>query len=845
MTISSKRQSPMTRGYRGHRDVYDEMVSPTGEVRAHWRTFFDMFSSMSASERAQMRASAQRLLAANHVTYAVADEEPRPWRLDVLPMILDSREWDVLQSGLVQRARLLNAVVGDLYGAQTLLRSGQLPPAVVFGNRDFLLPCHGYQAPDGAYLDLLAFDLARGVDGAWRVVSQRTETPAGLGYALENRIVSSRSLSEPFSAHRVHRLAHFFHDFQEYLQTVGRREENLAVILAGGGDHQDAFEHAFLGRYLGYPLVEGVDLTVRGGRVYLKTLDGLKRVDLVLRRVVSEDTDPLELRANSLLGIPGLLRAAHDGQVIVSNAIGSGVAESEALMAYLPELATTLLDEPLTLPSIDTWWCGQPQGLAHVLENLDTVALRHAFGHRSMLTEELSQHVDSNVVATDLDTLRERIRQSPDLFIGRERLRPSTMPVWSDHGELVPQPMLLRLFVARTAAGYSVMPGGLVKTLDEDGVSCSKDVWVGTKGPIDTFSLLPQRGARLALRRSDRALPSKTGDDIFWLGRYFERAEGAVRLYRSLFAHLAGESTLVPSPVAHNILTGLLVAQNRLSPRRARRAAAGGATGVERELWNILFDPDSPDGLSAILGNVRRTAESVRERLSQDSWRIVQALSEVPQLRWQVHTIADAQDVLANLIDKQSALNGFIQENMTRGYGWRLLDIGRRIERLIYLGNLLGELVKSDERDEEGVQTLLLELADSQMTYRARYQAAPEVAATLDLLIADPTNPRSIAFQLHELERHLNQMPLEPRDGLHSQAQRLHMKLLADVNLADMNQLATTRSATGRRQALGRLLRKLDRGANELTAELSRKYFSHSSGRLVAGVTSAGTNGRP
>jgi uncharacterized alpha-E superfamily protein len=440
------------------------------------------------------------------------------------------------------------------------------------------------------------------------------------------------------------------------------------------------------------------------------------------------------------------------------------------------------------------------------------------------------------------------IERRPHQFVGQEGMQLSTAPFWSGEGLVRAEPLTLRVFVAATKDGYRVMPGGLA-LLTRDGdpraqrptSDYSKDVWVRSDQSVDTFSLLGRSLQATALRRSDRDLPSRAADNLYWLGRYLERAEGAVRLYRSLFSYLSGESA-GNDPATLDTLARLLVSQERLTARRARRATVDGARAVEQELWQVLFDPESPDGLAKVLGNVGRTAELVRERLSADAWRILESLTRTPEVPWRAHAIGDAVKLLNTMIQNLSAITGMVQENMTRGYGWRLLDMGRRIERTRYVARLMRGITSHGEPAESGVLNLLLELVDSTMTYRSRYKAIPQLPAVLDLVMADETNPRSLIFQISEIEEHLEVMPLEQESGPISAAQKIVISLLAELRLCDVKRLSIVRSRSGKRTHLDRVLTRLESGADELSDVIEGTYFSHSLERQISGSGRLGSS---
>lgn len=838
----------LLQGYHPAAGAHDEMMAPEGIPRPHWQALLSGVQSMSEAERARARDTAQRMLRENGVTY-VAQGDPdrtnRPWRLDLLPMVLGAAEWRELQSGLEQRARLLNSMLVDFYGPQRLLKEGVVPPALLFGNPRFLRPCHGIEVPEDKHLHFLAFDLARSPDGRWWVLSDRTQAPAGIGYALENRIVSSRCLPELFDESNVLRLASFFQTFSENILRLARREDPLAVVHSPGPSQATYFEHAYLARYLGYTVVEGSDLTVRDSRLYLKTVEGLKPIDVVLRRIDSELCDPLELQADSLSGVPGLVQAVCAGQVAVANSLGSGALENEALAGFLPAASRTLLDEELKLPGVATWWCGQAQAKSYVLDNLTQLIVRKINTPSTILAPGRDSFIGPELSDAERHDLARRIERRGQDFIGQEIVALSRAPIWGDDGRLHPAAMKLRVYLTAKEDGYLAMPGGLTRVYPnadpralwlEPG-EFSKDTWVLGEGPADTFSLLAQAQQDLRIRRGKRDLPSRAADNLFWLGRYVERSEGAARLLRSLVTRLGGEAGASADPITLDKVVSLLVGQSHLSARRAKRTLEGGLQAVERELWTILFDPDCPDGLATILGNARRTAQLVRERLSLDTWQIIEVLTEIEH-SWPLdpgREIGDALRLLNRMIRHLAALNGMVMENMTRGYGWRFLDMGRRLERVRTASKLIRDLTTRGEPEAEGSLDLLLELGDSTMTYHTRYKARPQLPAVLDLLLADDTNPRSLIFQLGALDQHLGVMPpLESETGL-GPARKVVVALRTEIQLADMPSLAKERRKSGLRIQLDRLLRRLDGGVHELSDLVARSFFIHSMPQHVTG----------
>ena len=834
--------------YAAKPGAFDELHMSDGAINPSWQRVLDSFATMSEAERAAARDKAQRLLSDNGVTFVAQGDEAqdsRPWKLDLFPMLIAPEEWRALEQGLIQRTRLLNEILADLYGSQRALREDKLPASVVFGNPRFLRPCSGLPARDGTYLHFLGFDVGRSPDGRWWVLSDRTEAPSGAGYALENRVVSSQSLPTLFANEHVLRQASFFRAFSEHFLALAERDDPVAVFLSRGPSKRNFFEHAYLARYLGYEVVEGSDLTVRDERLFLKTVQGLKQVDLVLRSVRSEMCDPLELRGDSLIGVPGLLQAQRAERVVIGNALGSGLVESDAFLSFLPALSRFYLGEDLRLPSLATWWCGQAQERDYVLANLDALTIRRISSTRSLLSGGQDGRVSDAPSPNLRDDLLREIQERGYDFVGQEKLTLSTAPVWSGDNALEAAPVVLRLYVAVTADGYQVMPGGLTRvSIDSNPLTdwlasgdVSKDTWALSDRPVETFSLLAQREQQVQLRRGGKDLPSRAADHLFWLGRYAERADATVRLLRSLVVRLHGEMGGSRMLVTPERIVALLVARKHMSARRGKRAASAGRSAVEQELWSIMFDLESKDGLATVLGNVRRTADVVRERLSFDTFRILKDLSEVVQAsnHGTHHDTEEALRLLNRLIQYLAAFGGMVMENMTQGYGWRFLDMGRRLERVRTLSQLTQQLAVRGKPNEDGALDLLLELADSTMTYRSRYRAAPQLPGVLDLLFCDEANPRSAVFQITTVDEHLRLLPEDPAALPMAPHLRLTTRLATDLKLADVVKLSAFGSRFVSRHDLDRLLKQLENGTTRLSDDIARQFFSHSAPTRVSG----------
>lgn len=818
--------------YRPPRGVYDELVDADGSLRPQWREFVELLEALGTDELDRRWQQARRLIHEHGVTYNVhGDPEGRDrrWELDALPLVVRHAEWAALSAGLVQRARLLDAILADLYGPQWLLRDGLLPAELVFAHPGFLRPAHGAGVHRNCYLHLYAAHLARSPEGDWWVVADRTQAPIGPGYAVENRIVISRMLPHLFHHLRVERLAGFFITLRNTLGRLvdGRREHPHIVILSPGPVSPTYFEDSYLARYLGYTLVEGEDLTVRDNRVFLKTLGGLVGVDAVLRRVADNDCDPLELDPHSPFGVPGLVHAVRRGHVLAANALGSGLVEAPALMAFLPEICRRLLGEELRLPSVRTWWCGDEQSRRFVLENLERLVV----GPAMTAADRKPVHAAS-LDKRQRQRLAAEIAEAPARFVAQELVVRSTAPVWSD-GALSAGHIALRAFLAAAGDSYQVMPGALahVSTSPENlGESMfvghgSKDVWVLSEGPVAPVSLLAPPGTPLVPRRSGIDLPSRVADNLFWLGRHAERAEGTARLLRSICSRLISESApgrLGELALLYRALCG------PSPPPGDLETADDTVTSMELRVLAFLYDEQHPGSLQTILAALRRVASVVRDRISLDSWRILKRVDDDfrPAYPLGVVSLADVLAMLNQMILNFSAFSGVATETMTRGPGWQFLELGRRIERsLAVIGLLRGTLFVAGP-GEHAVLEALLEIADSSMTYRNRYATNLQVAGVLDLLVTDETNPRAIVFQLARLADHVDRLPRTQADAPLSDQQRLILGLLSGVRLADV-QVLSRPDEHGVRRELDTLLGDTAARLTELASSISHKYLVH------------------
>jgi uncharacterized circularly permuted ATP-grasp superfamily protein/uncharacterized alpha-E superfamily protein len=814
--------------YKANSAFHDELVAADGKIRPHWKALFDSLSAIGPGGLLARWQEGRRLLHENGVTYNVYGDPAatdRPWPLDPVPLVIDSREWAGIETALRQRATLLNSILADLYGPRKLLRGNLLPPELVFRHDGFLRPCSGVSVPRGIYLHTYAADIARAPDGKWWVLADRTQAPSGAGYALENRLVSTRVLGDVFRASQVRRLARFFEVYRETLLSLvpTNRENPRIVLLTPGPYNETYFEHAFLARYLGFTLVEGADLTVRENTVFLKTLGGLLPVDLIIRRQDDSFCDPVELREDSILGVAGLLQAARMGNVAVTNALGSGLIESAAPAAFLPHLCRHILGEELKMPTVATWWCGQPAPLAHVLANLPKLVIKPAFPdhrHEPIFGARLSAHQREKLAA--------EMRAFPADYVAQEQVALATVPVW-DERQFSPRHFVLRVYLVADGDSYAVMPGGLTRvtsSLDSLVVSMqhgggSKDTWVLGDQPAAEFSLLRPEATAIEVNRATIDLPSRVADNLFWLGRYVERVEMVVRVARAILSRISQESDPLR---AAGIEAGyrVLAALGHLGVDPKSTASP------ERQLLAMIYDSESRGGLGWSLHQVRRVAWLLRDRISADAWQILnhfdQEFSTPPPdepLR-----ISAATSLLNHFIITLSAFSGLVMESMTRGHGWRFLDIGRRLERAIQMVDLIRCGLGYQPAIDSGQLEVLLEIADSSLTYRSRYLTSMQENLVIDLLLLDEANPRSAAFQLARLREDIDQLPESVSLTHRPPEWRLAVRLLTAVQVAEAAELVRP-DEKGHWVNLENLVTRLAVELPLLSETLTRGYFDH------------------
>lgn len=753
--------------YRLLPGVPDEMIDGSGALRPGWDKLMAAFDTLGYDELGARFERADQYLRDAGVFYRKydgAEGKERSWPLAHIPLLIDEADWTHISTGLKQRAELLERIVADIHGDNRLVQQGLLPPELVAQNAEFLRPMVGVRPISGHFLHFCAFELGRGPDGAWWVLGDRTQAPSGAGFALENRVATTRALSDIYGEMNINRLAGFFRGFRDALFAQARRDGGRVGILTPGQLNDTYFEHAYIARYLGLMLLEGEDLVVEDGHVMVRTVAGLKPVSVLWRRMDASFVDPLELRYDSHIGTPGMVEALRQGSISMINALGTGIMETRAFAAFMPRLCQHLLGEEARLPEIATWWCGQPAERDYVLANFDRLMIGPAFSTSLPFEDERGTALGANMTAEQQATLRHRIAQHGSAYVGQEQVQLSTTPVYVD-GKLEARPVTLRVFAARTESGWTIMPGGFARvgsSPDNSAIAMQRggqaaDVWVLSSDPVEQISLLPREGEKL-VRNSPGSLPSRAADNLIWLGRYAERCEATVRILRAYNARLA-ELSKPDLPIL---------------------------THAAEFLASMDVDADEPmpPGLLVSIDSAVHSASQIRDRFSPDGWLALTDLQKTARrFATRLATGDDATRAMTVLLRKLAGFSGLVHENMYRFAGWRFLELGRRLERAMQIARITGWLTAPDAPD--GSLEMLLEIGDSVMSHRRRYSVSAGTQSVIDLLILDPLNPRSVLFQLAELQAQVETLPGGIEDGQLSPAAKMALQLHTDLVIAE------------------------------------------------------------
>ena len=811
-------------------------------MASSWHEFFQYLGPYGCEELDRRAARLARQLRENGVTYNVYADEAnlqRPWPLDLFPLLITSSDWQAIEAGVLQRVQVLETVMRDTYGERRLLKDGLLPAALVQGHPDYLRAMHGVPVVGGTHLHIVAFDLARGPKGYWWVVSQRTQAPSGLGYLLENRSAVSTQFADAFEGMNVRRLAATYRSFIEGIKAACPAGENAHIALLTPGPYNETyFEHSYLARYLGLTLVEGGDLTVRGRRLYLKTLHGLRPVHGLIKRVDDAFLDPLEMRPESRLGVPGLLEAVRAGNLLVANAPGAGFLESSALLGFLPALARRLLGEELKLPALHTWWCGEPAAMREVLPELGRCVIKPTYPW-STSRGTFNAGVGPLMAPEMLASWADAIQRVPEEHTVQAYMSPAQIPTWgmsAGRTGIVPRAAMLRVFALSDGAGsWQVLPGGMTRLVSESaGLATmamggsSADTWVLGDEPLqedtdfDHSTLAAFTPADTELVQRERLVTSRAAENLFWLGRYTERAENATRLARIVLQSLHGEEE--PS-IGHLMWIGQLAESAGLVPDDCP-SPLDDRVEFERQLIGALGDTEDTPSVGYTLRILRQAGSALRERLSPEHWNFIKQaeenfLREARRLRDDGGQGADALQQLAAVSRALSAITGAQHDRMWRYDGWRLLSAGRQIERLTYLSEALSRGFYTNAVHDAAGFGVVLDLFDSTISFHARYQRSRAIAALIEHVVLNFENPRSLGWVVQTLNGRLARLHEREPGPLEDLSQRLQppgadelTRLCQSDHIGDFVHLQA-------------LLQQFMKAGAQLSTDISLRHFTH------------------
>lgn len=821
----------------------EELFVGNPSLLTNWKTFFKSFTHLGSEEIANRSQDMFRFLKENGVTYNIYGDPSganRTWDLDIIPFLISNNEWDIIEAGLKQRSTLFDLILKDIYGPQRLIKEGILPMEIIYNHHGFIRECCGIQLPGQHNLVVYAADMARSVDGNIWILNDRTQAPSGSGYALENRLAMARIVPELFDGLKVKRLSPYYNTLRNALTQIApqQSQQPRIVILTPGPSNETYFEHSFLSSHLGFTLVQGDDLMVKDNCVWLKTLGGLEKVDVILRRVDDMYCDPLELKEDSQLGVPGLLQAVRANNVSIANPLGSSVVENPGLMPFLTAISKNLLDEELKLPNIASWWCGQPKELQYVLDHLSSLVIKRIFRESFKRTSVDATLLDKNA----LNQLKQQIKAQPHLYVGQEKVDFSSTPSFVE-GAIEPCHALFRSFVVSDNGSYTVMNGGLTRTsLDKDNIiisnqlgGFSKDTWILSGEESNSFNVKKEQEYTHYNRESYKHedLPSRTAENLFWVGRYAERVLGNARFQRTImqFVGEANKAFMENDLTLKRCLLRSLTLYTHTYPGFAGEAGEARIKAPWKELADLLFNNQRVGSLGYNIVSFTRAVHAVRDHWSTDTWRVLREMEEA----WQAAAAAKHTShykllgAVDNLITSMMAFISLNRESISRDQGWTMLDTGRKTEQSVLLISMLRSTLieKQDEQVEHILQEAVLKSNEGLVNYRFKYRAHLQLPLVLDLLLLDPNNPRSLVYQVERLKAYISALPKKTTGHELTEHERLALEAFTMIKLADKNQLASIDKNSNSYKKLDEFLTKMNMLLYNISNVVSKTYFRH------------------
>ncbi|MEO5891175.1 MAG: circularly permuted type 2 ATP-grasp protein [Ferruginibacter sp.] len=839
---SNLHAASMLQDYLSNQYSYDEMLGKDGNLRPHWESFFQSFNLLGNAEMQNRNSEISRLLKENGVTYNIIGDSSvvnRDWNVDSIPFLISKEEWENAESALIQRAELMNLLLQDIYGDQKLIRNGIIPLELIYNHIGYLRQCAGIKLPGKHSLVLYSADMARSPDGKLWIISDRTQAPSGSGYALENRNVMTRVLPELFSGLKVRHLSPYFDTLRNSLNELGSRHHQSPriVILTPGPGNETYFEHSYLSSHLGYTLVQGNDLMVKNNFVWLKTLGGLEKVDMIIRRIDDVYCDPLELKEDSQLGVAGLLQVIRSGNVSIANPPGSSILENPGLMPFLENISKYFFGTGLIMPTIASWWCGQPNEKKYVLNNIQSLVIKRIYRGTSRSTS-----VDgASLSVSEMYELKQKINKFPFLYVGQEKIGLSSTPSLVNR-KIEPRKTIFRSFLVSNGNSYTAMAGGLSRTssdalnfiVSNQSGGNSKDTWIISPEPDHSLNI-PKRYTESAPVSTNGILPSHTAENLFWVGRYTERLLGNARFHRTVIQFVAGGNRLMQE---NDILTEQALLKALTHYTFTYPGFIVEEAGDEEklkdpwpELTDILCNEKREGSLRYDFLLFIRAVHAARDHWSVDTWRVLRGMEE----EWL--TIKDVprpghlkmQHLLDSLVTTVVAFIGMNRESISRQQGWIMMDMGRKIEQCLLLTSMLRATLvnKYDDQVDYNLQESVLISNEGLVNFRYKYRSLLQLPLVLDLMIFDTNNPRALVYQLDRLKKNLANLPRTSGD----QSVQAHDLLVAEaynlLNNSNQGKLSMLDQEFGQYKNLDEFLSDMYDLLSGIQNAISKTYFKH------------------
>lgn len=832
----------LLKGYEGREQVRDEIWANSHQALPYWEQLLKQIQGLGTEELSVRNAEIQRLLADNGVSFNLFDQtkgNQRYWQLDPIPFLIAPDFWQKIKAAIEQRVHLMDLIFKDLYGPRNLFKNGIVPAELIFADRQFLRACDQISFPNKRAILQYAVDISRSTDGQLWVIGDRTQAPSGLAYSLENRVAMARALPEFFAKARVKKLGAYYQKMRQQILQLAPHQtpDPLVAVLSPGPYSSTYFEHTFMSALQGFELVQGQDLMVKDEYVWLKTMSGLEKVDVIIRHVDDSYCDPLSLRADSQLGVAGLLEVARAGNVTLANPLGSGVLENPGLMAFMPAIARYFLGEDLLLPNIASWWCGQRKELNYVLEHLDQLVIKdlHKGGpKKTTYGWELS--------AQEKQEWRKKIQQFPYRFVGQEQAIFSTAPSWSGNF-LEPRSTVLRCFASSDGETYEVMPGGLTRSAPKVGNShvsnrsggLGKDTWVISDEKVKPIRFKSSEQVTRSTYKQLDDLPSRMAEQLFWMGRYLMRIKFTARFLRVILKNQVDIKNF-EDPVDNDTMPFLLQGLTHITLTYPGFVGEEGKSNLEapdQQLADILGDYNLIGSVAHSLRMLKNAATSVRNRWSSDTWRMLDQTDQFWESWTQKHqgTSRSARRALDQLIDSLAALQGFTVGSLSVEEGRPLLDIGMRLEHSMLLASLSRACFanKQEPDVENSLMEALLITTESLSSYRHRYRGNLRIAGLLELLLLDDSYPQSLNYSIKLLNENLAQLPSTMEGKKLRADQKEIFKIYSTLQLAELSNLLDTQENAYQREHLDTLLGSIYAGLAKASNAINSTFFNHSS----------------